>query len=234
MLAHGDALLSTFPRLIADLPLCRVFMYLWSRSAPYELGPAANPADITIPLALHPTALSLFKQSVLSLWKVSASPTAKANRLLPYEAISQVLTYSLTHLLTHLTTYSLTQMYERENVIREMVGLPPIASNPVTSFIPDTLKPILGTSKGGNNVTLQEKQGLIAPLITSRTIDSRSPQSNTQGLGGSTSIPGTNTQGSGVVNKIPVVTPPPDKYLYSPFDPRELMYTQRNQFNPSN
>ena len=124
-------------------------------------------------------------------------------------------------------------MYERENIIREMVGLPPIATNPVTSFIPDTLKPILGTSKGGNNVTLQEKQGLIAPLISSMSIDLRS-QASTQGLGGNTSIPVTNTQGSGVVNKIPVVAPPPDKYLYSPFDPRELMYTQRNQFNPSN
>ena len=215
-LPHGDAILSTFPRLMSDTPLCRVFMYLWSLAAPKELGPSSNIADMTIVLALHPTALSLFKKSVLSLWKVSTSPSARADRLTPYESISA--------------------MYLREDKIREMAGLPAISRTPVTSYIPDTLKPMLGPSRG-NSVTLNEKASLISPLISSITTDSRPIASQPNAV---TSQPNNGSGGtatSGTVsevknNKLPISVPPPDKYLYSPFNPRELMYTQRNFHTP--
>jgi hypothetical protein len=103
ILHHADALLSSFPRILADPAASKVLMMLWSKQFPHELN-GRTFRDMTISDASNIRALQVFRSAVLQLWHAFSSPSAIPNKLIPFETYEDILL--------------------REDRIREIIGLP--------------------------------------------------------------------------------------------------------------
>lgn len=88
-LHFSSALLSGFPRLLADQAAYRVLMQMWSKEAPSELM-GKQGKEITVGLATTDRATDLFKEVVLRVWRASNSPDAMPNKLHAVESIEEL------------------------------------------------------------------------------------------------------------------------------------------------
>jgi hypothetical protein len=88
-LHFSSALLSGFPRLLADQAAYRVLMSMWSKEAPLELM-GKQGKEITVGLASTNRATELFKEVVLRVWRASNSPDAMPNKLRAVESIEDL------------------------------------------------------------------------------------------------------------------------------------------------
>jgi len=110
-LPSTDAVLSSFPRLLADPAAARVLLSLWQQECPAELI-IKSPRNLTIADVSQPKVVDIFRHVVLRVYRAYSSPDAQWDKLLgPFETNDEVQT--------------------REDNIRDMVGLPRRIDHPL-------------------------------------------------------------------------------------------------------
>jgi hypothetical protein len=85
----ADAILSSFPRILADAAASRVLMYFWSRSLPKEMEnkpiTAINVADAT-----QPKVLMTFREVAVQMYHAFSCLDAQPDRMRPFETVEEV------------------------------------------------------------------------------------------------------------------------------------------------
>ena len=89
ILHHADALLSSFPRILADEAACRVLLLLWKADFPKDLH-GKTYKEMTVGDTSNVRALQTFRSIVLRLWRAYSSPNSLPDRFSAFESIDEI------------------------------------------------------------------------------------------------------------------------------------------------
>lgn len=194
ILHHADAILSSFPRIMADPASRPVLLSLWSKQFPQELhGKTYDMMTADDISQIRP--MQVFRNVVLAMWHACSSPTAMPNRLNPFETGEEILA--------------------RELRIRDIVGLtpvPPANKNNKKAPVPQKVE-----DRGNNEAAakivakaaaLEKKKSTSVTIVGGNIVQ-----------GSVADIAPKSLPTTGIANNVHV-----GEHLHTPFNARELLW----------
>jgi Ca2+-binding EF-hand superfamily protein len=216
VLHHADALLSSFPRILADDAACRVLLLLWKREFPKDLN-GKTYKDMTVSDTSNIRALQVFRSVVLRLWRAFGSPHALPDKLTLFETDIETL--------------------QREMRIREMVAIPVDGAAAAAEAAKNTMtaKTIAAAANARPPNVTKAVSSISAFADTSKAPPKQAPGEATIVGGVVINDPGAYTVPKSLVEenkdkntkKADAKAEAVEQPLCTPFNARELMWTGR-------